>query len=617
MVGVLIPHIPISEKTCPLSGLVVEARSNYIILQSGPLRYYVSSKENDFELGDYLYVEGSIKDIQFSTYESRFDFKDYLSNKGVDKEIEASNIDRKFRSFIRTQKIKKNFLSHFDENAASLIAAFLFNEKDYSSTAINRSNDLGVIYLFSLSGIYLHLLFSILTYVFSLKFSKKTSQILPFLVLLPFAFFSFTKIGTLRVYAMYLLKYLNEFHFKRKRSHIELVSILALIFVIIDYHLVYQEAFYIGFLLSMFTPILHNAVGFIQKKKRKFVLIPLLRLSLFPIQVSDGYFKLFSSLIYIILFPINTLFILLTIASFFIPFYSLINNYAKGITWILEKMELINIKIPFGNWGGYFGIIFYAVFVFAIYLMESVRLKHLKNLSIISIIIVLFSIIPLQEPLTNSVHFINVGQGDSILIKNRTHTIMIDTGGQRSFDIAKETLIPFMHKNKITHLDALITTHDDFDHNGAKESLLSNFKVNQFLNKADQFPYKVGDIEIKNLNVFEGKDDNDNSLVLSLNFMKKKWLFMGDASTIVEEELVSAYNDLDCDILKIGHHGSKTSTCENFIKAVSPKEAIISVGAKNYYGHPNDEVLEILSRNNVKIRRTDQEGTISYFSLVP
>ena len=195
------------------------------------------------------------------------------------------------------------------------------------------------------------------------------------------------------------------------------------------------------------------------------------------------------------------------------------------------------------------------------------------------------------------------------------HTVMIDTGGQKSFDLAEESLIPFMNKNKITHLDALITTHDDFDHSGAKDSLMSKFKVYNYLNKPEQFPYKVGDIELQNLNVFDGKDDNDKSLVLSMTFMNKKWLFMGDASTIVEKEMISAFDSLDCDILKIGHHGSKTSTCDEFIKATTPSEAIISVGASNYYGHPNKEVLDILTKNNVKIRRTDEEGTISYFSL--
>lgn len=614
-IGAIIPRIPFPSQSGTYSGFVVEARENYVIYQAGFDRYYVSSKENDFELGDYLVCEGSTSEINFTTYESRFDFKEYLANKGVEKELKTTTIDRKFHSFIRTQQFKRNFLSHFDENAASLISAFLFNEKDYSSSAISYASNIGVIYLISMSGIYLHLLFSILTYLFGLKLSKKTSQILPFLILLPFAFFSFTKIGTLRVYALYFLKYLNEFHFKKKRSHIELVSALALIFVIIDYHLVYQEAFYIGFLLSLLAPIMQNSIKFVNKKKRKLIYPLLIRLFMVPIQVNSGYLSIFSFITYLTLFPINFFFLLISMVSVIIPFYGFVNNVGQGLTWVLEKMDLINIKIPFGNWGGYFEIIFYSVFVLGLYLLEGQRIRHFKLVSTSFIIVFIISIFPLQEPLTNSVSFINVGQGDSILIKNRTHTVLIDTGGQKSFDIAEETLIPFFNKNKITHLDALITTHDDFDHSGGKDSLIKNFKVYNYLNKPEQFPYKVGDIELQNLNVFGGDDDNDKSLVLSMTFMKKKWLFMGDASTKVEKEMISAYNSIDCDILKIGHHGSSTSTCNEFIKATTPSEAIISVGAQNYYGHPTKEVLNILTKNNVKIRRTDEEGTISYFSL--
>jgi len=614
-IGALIPRIPFPTQTGTYSGFVVEARKNYIIYQAGFERYYVTSKDNDFEIGDYLVCEGDTSDLKFATYESRFDFGEYLANKGVEKELKTTSIDRKFHSFIRTQQFKKNFLSNFDENAASLIAAFLFNEKDYSSEAINYANSIGVIYLLAMSGTYLHLLFASLAYLLALKFSKKTSQVLPFLILLPFAFFSFTKVGTLRVYALYLLKYLNEFHFKKKRSHIELVSVLALIFIIIDYHLVYQEAFYIGFLLSLLSPIFQNSIRIFNKKKRKIIYFILIRLFFIPIQIQNGSLNFLITFTSSVLIPPCFFFVLISMVAIVIPFYGFVNSVGHGLTWILEKMDLFSLQIPFGNWGGYFGLIYYSVFFITIFLLESGRLYSFKKLNLVLLSVLIISMVPLQEPLINMVSFINVGQGDCILIKNRMHTVMIDTGGNKSFDMATEALIPFLNKNKITHLDALITTHDDFDHSGAKDSLIENFKVYNYLNKANQFPYKVGDIELQNLNVFSGEDDNDKSLVLYMNFMNKKWLFMGDASTKVEKEIISAYDSIDCDILKIGHHGSSTSTCDEFIKATTPSEAIISVGAKNYYGHPTKEVLKILTSNNVKIRRTDEEGTISYFSL--
>lgn len=618
IIGAALPRISLPEQHETYTGFVIEARDNYIIFESRLHKYYVSSSENDFEVGDHLKIQGNISDLKFTNYESRFDFGDYLEKKGVTQNLDADLIDRTFKSPIKIHSFKKSFLSKFDEKTATLISAFLFNEKDYSNDLIQDADSSGILYLFSLSGIYLHVLFAALNYFLFIKFSGRFSRIAPFIVFLPFAFFSFTKIGTLRVYGLYLLKYLNEFRFKKKFNHIQLVSILAMFFLIIDYHLAYQEAFYIGFLLSAFSPFIRNATKSFNKKKRNFVYILFLRLLLLPIQIRSSYLDLFIPIKVLISTPLNFIFILFSILCVLTPFkflFVITNKLALVEAWVLNKMDLVNTKIPFGNWGGAFTAIFLLVLIIILYLMESVRWKHIKICSCALIGMVLFSIAPLQEPITNAVYFINVGQGDSILINNKNKTVMIDTGGYKSFDMATESLIPFMNKKKITHIDALITTHDDFDHSGAKESLIENFKVNNYLSKPSDFPYKVGDLYFENLNTFNFTEENDCSLVLKLNFMNKNWLFMGDASTKVEEKILEKYTFVQCDVLKVGHHGSNTSSSEKFIKYLKPKEAIISVGATNYYGHPNQEVIDRLNKYNVKIRRTDLEGTISYFSL--
>ena len=615
-IGVLIPRVTFKPNNGPdYGGIVIDVRDNYYLFQSKFERYYVYSEDNDFEIGDRLVLKAKVCDLKVTTYESRFDFGAYLRNKGITKELVVEENDIKHQSIIRIHRFKKNFLSKFDENTATLVSAFLFNDKDYSSSLVNYAESSSVLFLFSLSGVYLHTLFIIVNYLLLLRFSKKTSNIITFIVFLPLAFFSFTKIGTLRVFGLYLLKILNEFFLKRKFSHIELVSILALIFISIDYHLVYQEAFYIGFLLSVLAPIILNATKCFKKKKAQKICSSLLFiLVLFPIQIRNGYYTPFYSLKIMILIPINITFILLSSLCIVLPLFLPINFLGKGLTWILEKMDTYNVRTPFGNWGGAFSVLFLSGVLLLVFYLEAVRIKHAKIAVLCLMIMTTISVVPLQEPLSNSVYFVNVGQGDSIIIKNRTHTVMIDTGGYKRFDMAEETLIPFMAKKKITHLDALILTHDDFDHSGAKDSLMQNFRVDNLLTEKNQFPYKVGDLNINNLNYYNFDEANDNSLVLSLDFMGKKFLFMGDASVKTEEKILEKYN-VDCDILKVGHHGSNTSTSEKFLKATSPDEAIISCGAKNKYGHPHEEIIERLKKYNVKIRRTDEEGTICYFSL--
>ena len=616
-IGVLVPRIPWPTNSGPeYEGIVIDARDNYYLFQSKFERYYVSAENNTFNVGDTLVLKGEVIDFKTTSYESQFDFKEYLWNKGVTKELKIRESDRKHSSILKVHQLKKSFLSRFDQDTASLISAFLFNDKDYSSSAIKNANNNSIIFLFSLSGVYLHIFFVILEYLFLLRFSKRNAKILTFTTLLPFAFFSLSKIGTLRVLSLYLLKIVNEFLLKRKFTHIELVSFLALFFLIIDYHLVYQQAFYIGFLLSILAPIILNATKCINKKwVRKIVSSALFVSSLFPIQVSNGFYTPFYSIKTTLLTPLNFIFIVLCSFAIFGILTKPVTFMGSAITWILEKMDTYNVRIPFGNWGGAFSILFIAVFLLLLFYLESVRIKHVKIAGLCLLLLTTLSIVPLQEPLSNCVYFVNVGQGDSIIIKNRNCTVMIDTGGYKSFDMATETLIPFMAKKKITHIDALILTHDDFDHSGAKDSLIANFKVDNLLTRKDQFPYKIGDLNIENLNTFDFEDENDSSLVLSLNFIGKKFLFTGDASDKTEEKILEKYN-VDCDILKVGHHGSNTSTSEKFLKAASPEEAVISCGGKNYYGHPHKEIIDRLNKYNVKIRRTDEEGTICYFSLI-
>ena len=594
----------------------LESKNNYFLYKSHYEKYYVYEENNDREVGDYLVIEASPDKVRLTTYESQFNFKDYLQNKGVKRELKIKKIDSKFNSPIRIKHFKNKLLSSYSEDTKSLLKAFLFNEKDYESNAIKFTSELKLTHLFSMSGIYLHFIFAALAYILALKLSEKASELLPFLILLPYAFFSFNKIGTLRVYGLYLLKFINKYKLKKKFNHIELVSLLALFFLSIDYHLVYQESFYIGFSLSILIPFINNSLAFLKKKKLRLLFPFIIWAYMLPIAVSDGTLNIFSIFYSALIFIPNTIFLILTMLNFIIPMPKVINYIGSILIWILEKMDLINISIPFATWGGTFAIIFYFLFIYGIYLLEGVRKKQFKILTCSIISLILIAIVPLQEPLINAVYFINVGQGDSILIKNRSHTVLIDTGGYKGCDMALDSLIPFMHKHKITHIDALITTHDDFDHNGAASSLVQNFKVKNYLTSKDDFPYEVGDLYFENLNVFESTSDNDASLVLSLDFMNKKWLFMGDASTKVENMIIDAGFNVDVDIIKIGHHGSKYSTSEKFLKAATPDTAIISCGAKNYYGHPNEETLDRLRKCNVKIRRTDEEGTISYLSLI-
>jgi len=298
-----------------------------------------------------------------------------------------------------------------------------------------------------------------------------------------------------------------------------------------------------------------------------------------------------------------------------IPFRHLLSALSNVFTNVYTFIDLNSVAIPVAGYVQYSIPCYYVCSLYLLYLIESKRYFHLKFGSIPIVSSLCLSLIPLQTFIVNGVYFINVGQGDSILIKNRDNIVMIDTGGNKSFDMANEVLIPFLKKKQINHIDALIATHNDFDHSGAVVPLINNFPVYNYLTKPDDFPYQIGDISLTNLNDYKSNETNDTSLVFNIDFIGRKWLLMGDASIDVEKFLIDENKDINCDILKVGHHGSKTSTSDEFLKYTSPQEAIISVGAKNSYHHPNDEVLAKLNKYGIKIRRTDIEGTISYVQI--
>ena len=178
-----------------------------------------------------------------------------------------------------------------------------------------------------------------------------------------------------------------------------------------------------------------------------------------------------------------------------------------------------------------------------------------------------------------------------------------------------------------------MSPHGDFDHMGEAVNLVNNFKVEKVIfncgefNDLEQELIKVLNKKkipyyscIKELNIDDNKlyflnsklydNENDNSSVIYAKLDNRKFLFMGDAGVEVEEDLIEKYNLKDIDVLKVGHHGSKTSSSEEFIDNITPKYSIISVGKNNRYGHPNKEVLNNLQDS--KGYRTDQDGSIMF-----
>lgn len=232
------------------------------------------------------------------------------------------------------------------------------------------------------------------------------------------------------------------------------------------------------------------------------------------------------------------------------------------------------------------------------------------------------------------IHYIDVGQGDSILVQQDGKNMLIDTGTNASAD----SLIKYLHSQSINRIDYLVLTHPHEDHIGGADAVINNFSIGTiYMTKytASTKTYRdvIKAMKSKGLkatlpvlgNTFrlgeadciilgpvnpDPEDLNTGSIVLKLTFGSKKFLFTGDAQASNEKAMINKKYDLSADVLKVGHHGSRTSTSQEFLDAVNPEYAVISAGKGNDYGHPHKPTMERLKAKKVKVYRTDESGTI-------
>ncbi len=240
---------------------------------------------------------------------------------------------------------------------------------------------------------------------------------------------------------------------------------------------------------------------------------------------------------------------------------------------------------------------------------------------------------------TNSnleVYYFDVGQADSILIRENDNNILIDAGNNED----GEKLVNYLKNDlNIEKFNMVVGTHPHEDHIGGLDNVIDSFDIDTILmpnatstsktfenvlDSIEKKDYKItvpkineefnyNKINIKVLHTgTDEKDLNNTSIVLKLTYQNNKFLFMGDATSKVEKKLLN--EDIKSDVLKIGHHGSEYSTTKNFLDKVNPQYAIIEVGKNNTYKHPKEITLDKLNKKNIKIYRTDIDGTIKVVS---
>ena len=619
IIGVGISYIKIDIKKESYSGIVIDSHPNYFLILSSGEKLYSYNKNNEYEIGDYLKITGEKEPLSFITLESQFDFKDYLNKKGVYYSLSIKKIETKFSNPIRIRKRREKFLTHFNEKSQNLISALLFSESVDDET-LSDAKELHIGRLINASGIFIYAYLHLFAFILSYFIKDKRWKFLPLVALFPYLIFTFPRFTIIRIIVLEIFRYINEVFLKKKFTGLEITAIVGFAFLIFDYHLGYQMSYIIGFTMPFFIKVIREAEAFIKRRWKKPFELLLIYIFFIPFKLKfyNGTNPL-SLIVNLILSPLFIFEAVISLLCFYgVPIYAVVNIWSKCLGNILGWLAKISFQVnapPFASW---------VILVFAFVFLAYCYYRSIGFIPIYKAIAAFFLVglvlyhIPIHNFISEEICFINVGQGDSCLIRRGTTSVLIDTGGLRYTDISKETLAPFLKKKRIYNLDLVITTHDDFDHSGALDSLKENFYVKRVKTNNDIFPVSIGNLTFTNYNshIAEYSDENNKSLVIGFSLMHKYFLIMGDAPIAVERNIIREYPELDCDILKVGHHGSNTSSCKEFIQTVTPDEAIISVGENNKYGHPHKSVIEILEQEGVKIRRTDKEGTITYSNYI-
>ena len=616
--------INVNEDFTGIVTTIVKKENSFKLTIKGKekLIVYISNIEN-IELGDKVVVKGKYTLPKKATIPNNFDYQKYLYNNHIFYIMYAKELKIIKKNQNITFKIKKYILdktSNYTNNG--YLNAFIIGDKTDLEFYETYQNN-GISHLFALSGMHISML-SLIIYKLVNKFKHKDLIVIMFLLFyITLTNFSASILRTIIFFIILKLNKKLDLNISTKNALLITLSIIMIYNPLIVFDIGFQYSGLVTFGLIVSTKYYKKNYFY-----NLFITSFIALLFSVPITLYNNYelnlLSILNNLINVplITFVIYPLSLLTFLLKFLEPIYNLTINLLEFINNISSIFSL-NIIVPKVH------IIFYLIYYLLIYLyIES---NNKKYILIACLYLLSFKLKPFID-CNNYVYYLDVGQGDSSLIIYNDIVVMNDTGGTSNYNVSSGC-IKLLKSLGYSHIDYLILTHGDFDHMGDSIYLINNYKVKNVVLNNDSFNeletnlikelkkkkikyyQNVEKIPISNniitiLNTEEYDNENDNSNVIYIELNNYKFMFMGDAGVDKEKDILERYNLSNIDVLKVGHHGSKTSSSKSFINKINPKYSIISVGKNNRYGHPNKEVLNNLDHS--KIYRTDEDGSIMF-----
>lgn len=661
----------IFEKNVEITGIIVsddlgnDKKSKYTIKIKDRKFNINLNVKNKFEYGDKIVFLGEFTEYNGKRNYGGFDYKLHYKTKniyGYFKSIVIKKTEKRsisliniYNSFLNNTKkdINSFFSSKLKKDNFSLVVGFLIGDREELSEEIEENfQKSNLTHVIAVSGSHFTYIIVGLTNILSKIKMKRFSQIVLLVAIFVFMGLTNYTVSVLRSGIMAGMIILGSI-LKRKTDIFNNILISVLIIVLLNPYAIFD----IGGILSYFGVIgmciFNEKIMTKLKTENKLlkyifeVVGTTLSANIFIIPIMMYFFNTISFTFIIsnlLVTPILSPLLIMGFITYFFKFEFLIKILDLGFN-IFKYLVKISANLPFSQIFISRPSIFTMVLIYGLIFLFIFKVR--KKWKIIISILLIISFFRFDFSNNCRIHFVDIGQGDCTLIQNNGKNILIDSGGRinkKDIDVGKKILLPYLLNRGITKINYIIVSHFDSDHSEGFLYIMENLKIENaiiqkqiretiiykkfieickrkkikviFTKEGDKF--KVGDLNFEIYHPSEELIDengiNNNSILCKLSYFSKTVLFTGDIEKIAEYEIISRYaknQKLRADILKIAHHGSKTSTTDEFLEMVSPKIALIGCAKNNNFGHPNKEILDKLHKNKIGIFRTDLNGEIS------
>ncbi|WP_152656309.1 DNA internalization-related competence protein ComEC/Rec2 [Oceanobacillus sp. CFH 90083] len=621
--------------------------------------------------GSQCMMYQSIEIPPSSTNPAQFDFRQFLLQKQITHQIvlkdfnhiQCTSSEKGILPLL--YKLRTDLLHRMEaawsEDTAPWINAIVFGDTSAMEESVTELfQRFGLSHIIAISGTHVTLVIAFL-YLILVKgniITKEKTQLFLMIFLPVYSVLAGANPPVLRAASMMVIVLVLQ-KYRWKLPYSDLLCIVFMCFILWDPYIIYHVGFQFSFAVTFAILLSQEWISKSNSPLWKVFQVSFVaQMAILPLQIY--YFNIFhplSILMNLVVIPYFTLFVIPLMYVF-----TVLHFLPDNILLLLDKVfvfmhkgmllfiELVDEKlfppIYLDKFSLFSVIIYFACFFL---FMKYVEQKQEKLAWLMGILFIFPILMTAGKPYFQGegiVTMFDMGQGDAILVEaaKREAVIMIDAGAAFRFEdmeptrgVYKNIIRAYFHQRGINELDAIIISHDDVDHFGSIRFILEEVKVKEVIVslyfdtallkefQEIQPSVKITQVEAGDLLNFNDAislsvlapdidkgNANDNSLVLYTN-LGLRWLFTGDISKEIEERIIREYPGLQVDILKVAHHGSKTSTGEVFIEAIQPRAALISAGRNNRYNHPSGEVLEVLEDNQVQVYRTDEHGAIQFF----